>query len=111
MSECIFCKIIAGEIPADKVYEDEDFLAFRDIHPKTKVHVLVIPKKHIPTFMDVEDEDLHLMAKLHRVIQQIAKELNIDENGFRVINNCKEHGGQEVFHLHYHVMGGEKLTF
>ncbi|TCS83733.1 histidine triad nucleotide-binding protein [Tepidibacillus fermentans] len=109
MSDCIFCKIVDGEIPANKVYEDEHFLAFHDIRPKAKIHVLVIPKKHIPTFMDIQEEDLTLIGKLHQVIQTVAKKLEIDETGFRVINNCKEHGGQEVYHLHYHVLGGEKL--
>ncbi|MFV9511022.1 histidine triad nucleotide-binding protein [Tepidibacillus sp. LV47] len=109
MSDCIFCKIVNGEIPANKVYEDEQFLAFHDIRPKAKIHVLVIPKKHIPTFMDIQKEDLPLIGELHQVIQTVAKKLQIDEKGFRVINNCKEHGGQEVFHLHYHVLGGEKL--
>lgn len=109
MSDCIFCKIIDGEIPANKVYEDDNFLAFHDIHPKAKVHVLVIPKKHIPTFMDITDDDLMLIGKLHKFIQEVAKKLEIDESGFRVINNCKENGGQEVFHIHYHILGGEKL--
>lgn len=111
MSDCIFCKIIDGDIPANKVYEDEDFLAFHDIQPKAKVHVLVIPKKHIPTLMDIQEEDTALIGKLHMVIQKVAQRLDIDQKGFRVINNCKEHGGQEVFHLHYHILGGEKLPF
>lgn len=111
MENCIFCKIIDGQIPSKKVLEDENFLAFHDINPKAKVHILVVPKKHIPTFMDIKEEDLQLMGKINLFIQKVAKELNIDEDGFRVINNCKDHGGQEVFHLHYHILGGEKLTF
>ncbi len=111
MSDCIFCKIAAGEIPAKKVYEDEYFIAFHDIHPKAKVHALIIPKKHIPTYMDINEEDIHIMVKLHNVIQKIAKLLKIDENGFRIINNCKDDGGQEVYHLHFHILGGEKLHF
>lgn len=111
MSDCIFCKIVNGDIPSNKVYEDDDFLAFHDIHPKAKIHLLVIPKKHIPTLMDIQEKDIELIGKLHLVIQKIARQLHIDEEGFRVINNCKEHGGQEVFHLHYHVLGGEKLVF
>jgi len=109
VSECIFCKIVEGTIPANKVYEDENFIAFHDISPKAKIHVLVIPKKHIPTFMDVREEDLPLMSKLYPVVQTIAKQLEIDESGFRLINNCKENGGQEVYHIHYHLLGGEKL--
>ncbi len=111
MSDCIFCKIVDGEIPANKVMEDEEFIAFHDIHPKAKVHVLVIPKKHIPTFMDIQEEDVALLGRLHLFIQKVTKELNMDEKGFRVINNCKDHGGQEVYHLHYHILGGEKLAF
>lgn len=111
MSDCIFCKIAAGEIPAKKVYEDENFIAFHDIHPKAKVHALIIPKKHITTYMDINEEDTHIMVELHNVIQKIAKLLKIDENGFRIINNCKDDGGQEVYHLHFHILGGEKLHF
>ncbi|WP_339063735.1 histidine triad nucleotide-binding protein [Tepidibacillus marianensis] len=106
MDDCIFCKIVNGDIPANKIYEDNDFIAFHDIHPKAKIHVLVIPKKHIPTLMDITDEDdVTLIGKLHQVIQTVVKKLEIDEKGFRVINNCREDGGQEVFHLHYHVLG------
>jgi len=109
VNDCIFCKIISGDIPSNKIYEDDYFVAFHDIHPKAKIHVLVIPKKHIPTLMDIHDEDVTLIGMLHQVIQTIAKQLEIDQKGFRVINNCREDGGQEVFHLHYHVLGGEKL--
>ncbi len=109
MSDCIFCKIIDGAIPANKVYEDDQFIAFHDIHPKAKVHVLVIPKKHIPTFMDIQEEDIELMGRLNLVIQKVAEKLEIDQTGFRVVNNCRENGGQEVYHIHYHVLGGEKL--
>lgn len=111
MSDCIFCKIINGQIPAKKLYEDESFIAFHDINPRAKVHVLVIPKKHIPTLMDVQEEDLTLMSGIIKVIQTIARELNVDDTGFRLVNNCKEDGGQEVLHLHYHLLGGEKLSF
>lgn len=111
MSDCLFCKIIEGKIPAKKIYEDENFLAFHDINPKAKVHALVIPKKHIPTFMDICKEDVNLIGEMHIVIQKVAKELDLDKNGFRVINNCGDFGGQEVYHIHYHILGGEKLPF
>lgn len=111
MSDCIFCKIVDGQIPANKIYEDDKFIAFHDIYPKAKVHALVIPKKHISTYMDVTEEDATLMGELHLTIQKVAKELKIDESGFRVVNNCRENGGQEVFHIHYHILGGEKLSF
>ncbi|MGD9676809.1 MAG: histidine triad nucleotide-binding protein [Vulcanibacillus sp.] len=111
MSSCVFCKIINGDIPAKKIFEDEDIIAFHDINPKAKIHVLVIPKKHIPTFMDVQEEDFLLIGKIHKAIQEVAKILKIEESGFRVINNCESDGGQEVYHIHYHILGGEKLPF
>lgn len=111
MTDCIFCKIVNGEIPAKKIYEDDNIIAFHDISPKANIHALVIPKKHIPTFMDVKDEDLYLIGQIHNVIKKVAKTLKIEEKGFRVINNCKDDGGQEVYHLHYHILGGEKLPF
>ncbi len=107
---CIFCQIAQGEIPANIVWESENLIAFHDIHPKAPVHILVVPKKHIPTWMDLTEEDRPLIADLHFAIQAIAKKLNIADRGFRVVNNCKEDGGQEVFHLHYHLLGGTKLT-
>ncbi|MCF6092838.1 histidine triad nucleotide-binding protein [Microaerobacter geothermalis] len=107
MRDCIFCKIVAGEIPSQKIYEDDDVMAFYDIHPKADVHFLVIPKKHIPTYMDVEEQDLPLMGKIHSTVQKLARELEL--KGFRVINNCGKEGGQEVFHIHFHVLSGGKL--
>lgn len=111
MSDCIFCKIINGEIPTDIIYEDEDFIAFHDINPQAKIHVLIIPKQHIATYMDVTGADLPLIGRLHVAIQNIAQQLGVDESGFRVINNCRADGGQVVFHLHYHLLAGEKLPF
>lgn len=111
MSDCIFCKIINGEIPTNIIYEDEDFIAFHDINPQAKIHVLIIPKQHIATYMDVTEADLPLIGRLHVAIQNIAQQLDVDESGFRVINNCRADGGQVVFHLHYHLLAGEKLPF
>ena len=108
MEDCIFCKIIKGEIPSDKVYEDEDVLAFKDINPATPIHILVIPKKHIKSLIDLEEEDYVLVGKIHKAIKTIAKKLNIEEDGFRVIVNCGKDAGQEVMHLHYHVLAGRK---
>ena len=109
MADCIFCKIVAGEIPSKKVYEDDDIIAFHDIAPKAPVHVLIIPRKHIPTMADVTDEDLPVIAAIHRAALAVARETGIAERGFRLINNCKEDGGQEVYHLHYHLLGGKRL--
>jgi len=111
MEKCIFCKIVKGEIPSTKVYEDDRVLAFRDINPAAPVHILVITKKHYRSFMDVPSEDMDIAAHIHLVIQKIASDEGIAEGGFRIVNNCGEHGGQEVDHLHYHVLGGRNLTW
>ncbi len=109
MENCIFCKIINGEIPSNKVYEDDDILAFKDINPVTPVHILIIPKKHINSLNDIEPEDEKIIGKIFLKIKQIAKEQGIAENGYRIVNNCGEDGGQEVQHLHFHLLGGKKL--
>lgn len=109
MDNCLFCKIIKGEIPSTKVYEDDEILALRDINPVAPIHVLVIPKKHIASLAELEAEDEILVGKIYGVINKIAKQENIFEKGFRVIVNCGEDGGQEVKHLHFHLIGGKKL--
>ena len=109
MNDCLFCKIIKGEIPSTIVYEDEEILAFRDINPVAPVHVLVIPKKHIGSLVDLNPEDEALVGKIYSVINKVAKQENIFESGFRVVVNCGEDGGQEVKHLHFHLIGGKKL--
>ena len=105
----IFKKIIDKEIPATIIYEDEEFLAFNDINPVAKIHVLVIPKKEIKNLNETTDEDLLLLGKCQLVIAKIARDLGIDKSGYRVVTNINSDGGQEVFHLHYHLLGGEKL--
>ncbi len=109
MEDCIFCKIINKEIPSQIVYEDEKILAFRDIQPVAPVHILVIPKKHIPVLTELTKEDEEVVGKIYTVIRQLAEKENIDKTGFRVIVNCGEDGGQEVKHLHFHLIGGKKL--
>ena len=109
MEDCLFCKIVKGEIPLTKVYEDEEILAFKDINPVAPVHILVIPKKHISSLNEIEPEDQMLIGKIFTVIKKIAKEQGFAENGYRVIANCGEDGGQEVKHLHFHILGGKKL--
>ena len=109
MEDCLFCKIVKGEIPSTKVYEDEEILAFKDINPVAPVHILVIPKKHISSLNEIEPEDQMLIGKIFTVIKKIAKEQGFAENGYRVIANCGEDGGQEVKHLHFHILGGKKL--
>jgi len=108
--DCLFCKIVEGTIPSKKVYEDESILAFHDIRPAAPVHVLVIPKKHIATMNDAEGDDFAIIGEMHRAAQAIARELGIAENGFRLVNNCGKDGGQEVYHLHYHLLGGARMT-
>ena len=109
MEDCLFCKIVRGEIPSTKVYEDEEVLAFRDINPVAPTHVLVIPKKHISSLVEIKQEDEALIGKIYTVINKIAEQEGILNNGFRVVVNCGEDGGQEVKHLHFHIIGGKKL--
>ena len=107
MSDCIFCKIIAGEIPSKKLYEDDDVLAFWDIAPQAPVHYLVIPKKHIPRPADITEADELVVGKLLRVAAQLAKENNVEDN-YRVVFNNGKKSGQVVFHLHMHILGGKE---
>ena len=111
MEDCIFCKIVKGEIPSKKVYENEYVLAFEDITPKAKVHVLVIPKIHIKDLNEVNESNTVYITNIMSSIKEIAEILNIDTSGYRVISNVGEDGMQEVPHLHFHVLGGEKLNF
>lgn len=107
--DCIFCKIIAGEIPSAKVYEDESVYAFRDIQPQAPVHVLVVPKLHIASSDEINGENAALVAKIFEAIPKIAKAEGL-ANGYRVITNCGEDGCQSVKHLHFHLLGGKKLS-
>ncbi len=109
MEDCIFCKIINGQVPSEKVYEDEEILAFKDIHPAAPIHVLIIPKKHIATLMDIEEEDSSLMGKIIQTAKLIAKQLGIGEKGFRLIANCGPDSGQEVMHIHFHLLAGRTM--
>ena len=107
--DCTFCKIIKGEIPSNKVYEDDELLAFYDINPATPIHILIIPKKHIDSLAKIEKEDEALIGKIYTVINKIAEEKGFKQDGYRVIVNCGENGGQEVMHLHFHILAGTKL--
>lgn len=111
MNDCIFCKIIEGEIPCSKVYEDDKVLAFNDINPEAPVHFLVVPKKHVESVMDFEDDDCCLFHHIIKVITNIAKNMGIDEKGFRIVNNIGKDGGQTVPHVHFHVLGGRYLQW
>jgi histidine triad (HIT) family protein len=109
MENCIFCRIAKGEIPSSKVYEDENILAFDDIHPMAPVHVIIIPKAHIPTLMDLRPGDSTLLASLVGSVQEVARIKGIEKSGFRTVVNTNKEGGQIIFHLHVHVLGGRQL--
>lgn len=109
MEDCIFCKIIAGKVPADVVYVDNKVFAFKDINPAAPVHILLIPRKHIASFNDLEAGDRDLLGHMALVLKKLAANQGLSENGYRIIVNCGSDGGQEVFHLHYHLLGGRPL--
>lgn len=105
----LFERIVAREIPADIVYQDEEITAFRDIHPRAPVHILIVPNKPIPTVNDITDADAPLMGRLFLVARDLARKLGIAADGYRLLVNCNQHGGQEVYHLHLHLVGGAPL--
>jgi histidine triad (HIT) family protein len=111
MEECIFCKIISGEIPSDKIYEDELVLSFKDISPAAPIHVLIIPKKHINSLNDVCEDDLKVIGHIFKVAKNLAEKLDIDNDGYRVVANCGKYGGQTVEHVHFHLLGGRSLNW
>ena len=106
MDDCLFCKIIAGDIPADRVYENERILAFRDINPQAPTHILIIPKLHISTLNDLQPEHTELTGELIRTASELAKKEGIAEAGYRTGFNCNNAGGQTVYHIHLHLLGG-----
>jgi histidine triad (HIT) family protein len=111
MGDCIFCKIVKGEIPSKKIYEDQELLAFHDVDPKAPVHFLVIPKRHIPNVMELESADTALMGRLLYKAQELAVEQGCAEKGARFVINCKAEAGQTVDHIHCHVLGGRVLDW
>lgn len=111
MEDCIFCKIIKGEIPCEKVYEDDIVLSFKDISPGAPSHILIIPKKHISSLNELTDEDSKIVAHVFVVLKEIVKKLGIDNTGYRIVSNCGEDGGQSVPHVHFHVLGGRTLQW
>ncbi|KZN14671.1 MULTISPECIES: histidine triad nucleotide-binding protein [Marinomonas] len=109
--DCLFCKLVKGEIPATILYQDDDVIAFEDIMPQAPCHFLVIPKRHISTLNDLTDEDASLVGKLQITAAKVAKQKGISEEGYRVVMNCNEMGGQTVYHIHMHVLGGRNMTW
>jgi len=108
-ANCLFCKIVRKEIPAKLLHEDDRCVAFSDINPQAPVHFLVIPKKHIPTLTDVAPDDGELVGHMLQTVKDLAKKQGVAEKGFRVVNNIRENGGQTVYHLHLHVLGGRAM--
>jgi len=111
MSDCLFCKMVSGEIKPDTVYEDENVLAFRDISPQAPHHVLVIPKRHISTLNDLDERDAELVGQLSLAAAKVAEQEGVAEAGYRTVMNCNAAGGQTVFHIHMHVLAGRQLTW
>lgn len=108
---CLFCKIAAGEIPSEKVYEDEFVYAFRDIEPQAPVHVIIIPKEHIESANEITEDNCAVIGRVFAAAAKIAKAEGIDEKGYRIVNNCGEDGGQTVMHLHFHMLGKRSLAW
>ena len=111
MGDCLFCKIVAGEIPSKKIYEDDKVLAFYDISPAAPVHFLVIPKEHISSANELDEKNSNIVSHIFMVINKIVRELNIDDSVYRIVNNCGADGGQTVNHLHFHVLGARELKW
>ncbi|MDP8253832.1 MAG: histidine triad nucleotide-binding protein [Candidatus Kaelpia aquatica] len=108
--ECIFCKIVNSEIPAELVYQDDEIVAFRDIHPKAPTHILIIPKRHIDRISDISKEDSGLIGKMVFIAKELAQSEGVAESGFRLVFNNNKDAGQEVFHIHLHLLGGRKFS-
>jgi histidine triad (HIT) family protein len=109
--DCIFCDIIAGKIPANKVYEDDLMIAFKDINPQAPVHLLIVPKEHVATFSEIKERHADLLGKLLLRVVRLAEEQGIADKGYRLVINCNRLAGQEVFHLHVHLLGGRQFTW
>ena len=111
MTDCLFCKMIAGDIKTDIVYEDNDVFAFKDVNPQAPVHILLVPKKHVSTINDLEDGDINIQGKLFMAVKTIAKDAGFAEEGYRTVMNCNAMGGQSVFHIHLHLLAGRLMTW
>lgn len=111
MENCIFCKIIKGEVPAKVEYSDNNIIVLQDINPQAPVHLLVLPKKHIENILDITTEDNTLLGEIFKAIREFAKKKEIDQSGFRVVVNCKSDGGQSVPHLHFHLLGKRQMAW
>lgn len=110
MDDCLFCKIINGDIPTDFIYQDEKIVVFKDISPQAPVHLLFVPREHIGSADDINQENSHLIGHIFEIATRLAKENNLSQ-GYRIVNNCKEHGGQSVDHIHFHLIGGRQMQW
>ena len=110
-NDCLFCKIVEKKIPADIVYESEDIIAFKDIEPKAPIHCLIIPKKHISTINDIDGSNSNIIGLMYEAAAQLARTLNVDKDGYRVVMNCNSNGGQTVYHIHLHFLAGRRLSW
>lgn len=111
MEDCLFCKIERGEIPSEKVYDGEGVFAIKDVNPQAPVHILILPKKHFSTILDIETGDQELVGSIFTVANQLARENGLAEPGFRIVLNCGSGAGQSVFHIHYHLLGGRAMRW
>ena len=111
MRDCLFCKIAAGETDTDLIYEDEKVVAFSDINPQAPVHILIVPKKHISTINDISEEDSKLLGHVYQTAADLAEKNNIAESGYRIVSNCGDDGGQTVYHIHFHLLGGRVMQW
>jgi len=111
MSDCLFCKISSGKTDTELIYEDEKVVAFEDINPKAPVHMLIVPKKHIPTLNNLKMTDKELIGHIYQVAAALAEKNGIAQDGYRIVSNCNEDGGQTVFHVHFHLLGGRQLQW
>jgi len=111
VSDCLFCKIVEGEIPCDKIFENDQVIAFRDLNPQAPTHILVIPRKHISTVNELTADDKNIVGEMVLAAQAVAKQEGIEESGYRLVMNCNEGAGQTVFHIHLHIMGGRRMNW
>lgn len=111
MKDCIFCKIANKEIPSEIVYEDDRIVAFKDIEPQAPIHILIIPKEHIQSVNELNKNNISLIDDIFCTIKKLVKDFNIEKNGYRIVNNCGEYGGQTVNHIHFHLLGGRKFSW
>ena len=111
MRECLFCMINKGDLPAEKVYDSDEVFAIKDINPQAPVHLLIIPKKHFSTVLEIQKEDHRLIGSIYSIANQLAKDNGLDKAGFRIVVNCGVEAGQSVFHIHYHLLGGRSFKW